>query len=271
MELGWCPNRIAICASLVCRKEVYYYLCNHWHPREEESNVQSMEYCGEFLDINFNLNSGLFMQWHILLSIYLRLKLSFVIRKWVVDGSRLSIDKVIQVVQVKQLMQLVRVTRVNTSQLSCFSTSSNFPFFVFFYHFQGVVSGENNDANSAHLVMKIFHLFICPGQLNSWPCHSLSEWVSEWVRFWFQPLQRALQNCGTQCDWPWLQWLWQWLQLLQLLQWLQWLQNYNDYNNYRDSDLDLDLDWEQFSKLVTQRSQLTITDKLRNLNYDMEG
>ena len=138
-----------------------------------------MEYCGEFLVINFDLNSGLFMQWHILLSIYLRLKLSFVIRKWVVDGSRLSIDKVIQVVQVKQLMQLVRVTRVNTSQLSCFSTSSNFPFFVFFYHFQGVVSGENNDANSAHLVMKIFHLFICPGQLNSWPCHSLSEWVSE--------------------------------------------------------------------------------------------
>ena len=46
---------------------------------------------------------------------------------------------------------------------------------------------------------------------------------------------------------------------------------YNDYNNcndYRDSDLDLDLDWERFSDLVTQ---LTITDKLRNLNHDIEG
>ena len=32
--------------------------------------------------------------------------------------------------------------------------------------------------------------FSCPGQLNRWPCHSLSEWVSEWVRdFWFQRLQ----------------------------------------------------------------------------------
>ena len=28
-------------------------------------------------------------------------------------------------------------------------------------------------------------IFSCSGQLNRWPCHSLSEWVSEWVRFWF--------------------------------------------------------------------------------------
>ena len=41
--------------------------------------------------------------------------------------------------------------------------------------------------------------------------------------------------------------------------------DYKDYNDYRDSDLDLD--WERFSKLVTQ---LTITDKLRNLNHDIE-
>ena len=27
--------------------------------------------------------------------------------------------------------------------------------------------------------------------------------------------------------------------------------DYNNYNDYRDSDLDLDLDWEQFSELVT--------------------
>ena len=44
--------------------------------------------------------------------------------------------------------------------------------------------------------------------------------------------------------------------------------NDNDYNdnNYRDSDLDLD--WERLSDLVTQ---LTIIDKLRNLNHDIEG
>ena len=39
----------------------------------------------------------------------------------------------------------------------------------------------------------------------------------------------------------------------------------NHYNHYRDSDLDLD--WERFSELVTQ---LTITDKLQNLNHDIE-
>ena len=37
------------------------------------------------------------------------------------------------------------------------------------------------------------------------------------------------------------------------------------YNHYRDSDLDLD--WKPFSELVTQ---LTITDKLQNLNHDIE-
>ena len=42
--------------------------------------------------------------------------------------------------------------------------------------------------------------------------------------------------------------------------------DYKNYNDYRDSDLDLDL--ERFSDLVTQ---LTITDKLRNLNHDIEG
>ena len=158
---------------------MYCYLCNHWHPREEESNVQRMEYSGEFLDINFDLNLGLFYALAYLAFNLSAGNFSLITRKWAVDGSRLSIDKVIQEVHVKQLMQLVRVTRVNTSQLSCFSTSSNFPFFVFFYHFQGVISGENNDANSAHLVMKIFNLFIWLGQLNSWICHSLSQWVSE--------------------------------------------------------------------------------------------
>ena len=29
------------------------------------------------------------------------------------------------------------------------------------------------------------------------------------------------------------------------------IEGYNNYNDYRDSDLDLDLDWERFSELVT--------------------
>ena len=45
---------------------------------------------------------------------------------------------------------------------------------------------------------------------------------------------------------------------------------YNDYNDYRNSDLDLDLDWERFSDLVTV-TQFTIIDKLRDLNHDNEG
>ena len=43
--------------------------------------------------------------------------------------------------------------------------------------------------------------------------------------------------------------------------------DYSDYNDYKDSYSDFDLDWERFSELVTQ---LTITDKLRNLNHDIE-
>ena len=42
----------------------------------------------------------------------------------------------------------------------------------------------------------------------------------------------------------------------------------NNYNDYRDTDSDLDLDWERFSDFVTQS---TITNKLQNLNDDIEG
>ena len=57
------PNsdRILQMTSVLSTEEVYCYLGNHRHPREEESNVQRTEYCGEFLVINFDLNSGLFM------------------------------------------------------------------------------------------------------------------------------------------------------------------------------------------------------------------
>ena len=44
----------------------------------------------------------------------------------------------------------------------------------------------------------------------------------------------------------------------------------NNYDDYRDSDWDLDLDWERFSDLVTVTT-FTITDKLRDLNHDNEG
>ena len=43
--------------------------------------------------------------------------------------------------------------------------------------------------------------------------------------------------------------------------------DYNNYNDYRDSDLNLDLDWEWISDLVTQ---LTITDKSQKLNHEIE-
>ena len=49
----------------------------------------------------------------------------------------------------------------------------------------------------------------------------------------------------------------QWVRLLILA-------SYNDYDDYRHSDLD----WERFSDLSTQ---LTITDKLQNLNHEIEG
>ena len=47
--------------------------------------------------------------------------------------------------------------------------------------------------------------------------------------------------------------------------------DYNNYNDYRDSVLDLDLDWERFSELTTLVTKLTITDKLRKLNHDIEN
>ena len=62
--------------------------------------------------------------------------------------------------------------------------------------------------------------------------------------------------------------------------WLQWyfsdfsdysdysdFSDFNNFNDYRDSDLD----WERFSELVTLVTKLTITDKLQNLNHDIEG
>ena len=72
-------------------------------------------------------------------------------------------------------------------------------------------------------------VFSCPGQLNRWPYHSLTQ--SETFDF-------SVYN------------------------------DYNDYNdsNDRDSDLDLDLDWGRFSELVTE---LTITSKCQNINHDI--
>ena len=46
------------------------------------------------------------------------------------------------------------------------------------------------------------------------------------------------------------------------------LQSDGDLDSIRKRDSDLDLNWGQFSDLVTQ---LTITNKLRKLNHDIEG
>ena len=37
------------------------------------------------------------------------------------------------------------------------------------------------------------NLFSCPGQLNRWPCQSVSEWVRD---FWFQRLQQTWNLSG---------------------------------------------------------------------------
>ena len=46
------------------------------------------------------------------------------------------------------------------------------------------------------------------------------------------------------------QWLSQWVTHLLILDYKDY-NDYNDFNDYKDSDLDLDLDWERFSELVT--------------------
>ena len=38
------------------------------------------------------------------------------------------------------------------------------------------------DTFHLHLSTWVVYFFSCPGQLNRWHCHSVSEWVSEWVR-----------------------------------------------------------------------------------------
>ena len=45
--------------------------------------------------------------------------------------------------------------------------------------------------------------------------------------------------------------------------------DYSDYNYYRDRHRDKDREIE--SDLVNLLTQLTFTDKLRNLNHDIEG
>ena len=74
--------------------------------------------------------------------------------------------------------------------------------------------------------------FSCPGQLNRWPCHSLSEWVRSLL---IHNDYNDYIDYNDYYDYS----------------------DYNNYNDYRDSNLDLDLDWERFSDLV---AQLTITD-----------
>ena len=57
-------------------------------------------------------------------------------------------------------------------------------------------------------------IFSCPGQLNRWPCHSLTHSLTDWVSQTFDFSDYHYNH-------------------------------YNHYNHYRDrdSDLDLDIDW----------------------------
>ena len=47
--------------------------------------------------------------------------------------------------------------------------------------------------NSTVVQPLVLLIFSCPGQLNRWPCHSVSEWVSESCHFWFQQLQSTTE------------------------------------------------------------------------------
>ena len=49
--------------------------------------------------------------------------------------------------------------------------------------------------------MRNFFLFSCPEQLNRWPCHSLTDWVSEWVTFRFWHYSVALETCDLWDIW----------------------------------------------------------------------
>ena len=49
---------------------------------------------------------------------------------------------------------------------------------------------SNFFAVSPALGSQIGITFSCPGQLNWWPCHSLTHSLTQWVRFWFQRTSR---------------------------------------------------------------------------------
>ena len=49
--------------------------------------------------------------------------------------------------------------------------------------------------------MVTLHLFSCPGQLNRWPCHSLTHSLAE-TDFWFQSTKGCFFNWPPPLDWP---------------------------------------------------------------------
>ena len=60
-------------------------------------------------------------------------------------------------------------------------------------------------------ILQFVYVLSCPGQLNRWPCHSLTQWHT----FWFQ----LLQHCRASVDNDYY--------------------NYNDYNDYNDQTWNL--------------------------------
>ena len=71
-----------------------------------------------------------------------------------------------------------------------------FLFFLSSFHFFLSTTCNQDYLKSLFLTFLVFDpFFSCPGQLNRWHCHSLSQWVSE-TDFWFQ--SRAEQSRAEQ-------------------------------------------------------------------------
>ena len=94
------------------------------------------------------------------------------------------------------------------------------------------------------------------GQVNS----SVPKWKTMWQNFPKVSLACGGRVWDSDLDWK------QFSELCSDFSDYSDYNDYNSYNNYRDSDLDLDLEWfSDFSNTVDY------TDKLRNLNHDIEG
>ena len=117
---------------------------------------------------------------------------------------------------------------------------------------------SSNETYPTTTCLKVDDFFGCPRQINRWPCHSLSEWVSE-VLISASSEHCRLQSCRRH--------LWPFLQLIRRMR-------RNVMNNKKTkTDTKTKTKTMRFSDLVTQwHTWLFLTNwGLRNSNHDIEG